>query len=111
MHMPIEWQHRHPFLLLSVTSAEECVIALGVADATGQAGVYRLRSLAPIAQSVERLHGKEKVYGSIPYWGSDSRSLGTAVHISVTLMSTTRTGSGETGPNGGVAQVVRAHGS
>ena len=25
---------------------------------------------APIAQSVERLHGKEKVYGSIPYWGS-----------------------------------------
>ena len=27
-------------------------------------------SLAPIAQSVERLHGKEKVYGSIPYWGS-----------------------------------------
>ncbi len=28
-------------------------------------------SLAPIAQSVERLHGKEKVYGSIPYWGSD----------------------------------------
>jgi hypothetical protein len=27
--------------------------------------------LAPIAQSAERLHGKEKVYGSIPYWGSD----------------------------------------
>ncbi|AKZ57499.1 hypothetical protein SAM23877_4454 [Streptomyces ambofaciens ATCC 23877] len=27
-------------------------------------------SLAPIAQSAERLHGKEKVYGSIPYWGS-----------------------------------------
>ena len=30
-------------------------------------------SLAPIAQSAERLHGKEKVYGSIPYWGSDVR--------------------------------------
>ncbi|MCW2872226.1 MAG: hypothetical protein JWL99_3546 [Streptomyces oryziradicis] len=28
-------------------------------------------SLAPIAQSVERLHGKEKVCGSIPHWGSD----------------------------------------
>jgi hypothetical protein len=25
---------------------------------------------APIAQTAERLHGKEKVYGSIPYWGS-----------------------------------------
>ena len=27
-------------------------------------------SLAPIAQSAERLHGKEKVNGSIPFWGS-----------------------------------------
>ncbi len=34
------------------------------------AAVYPHTSLAPIAQSVERLHGKEKVYGSIPYWGS-----------------------------------------
>ena len=32
--------------------------------------VYPRLSLAPIAQSAERLHGKEKVYGSIPYWGS-----------------------------------------
>ncbi len=30
-------------------------------------------SLAPIAQSAERLHGKEKVYGSIPYWGSGEK--------------------------------------
>jgi hypothetical protein len=30
---------------------------------------------APIAQSAERLHGKEKVYGSIPYWGSDGAGL------------------------------------
>ena len=30
----------------------------------------RLFEHAPIAQSAERLHGKEKVYGSIPYWGS-----------------------------------------
>ncbi len=30
-------------------------------------------SLAPIAQSVERLHGKEKVCGSIPHWGSGDR--------------------------------------
>ena len=33
--------------------------------------VYLARSTqAPLAQSAERLHGKEKVYGSIPYWGS-----------------------------------------
>ena len=31
--------------------------------------LYRLH--APIAHSAERLHGKEKVYGSIPYWGSE----------------------------------------
>ncbi|CAK7281782.1 hypothetical protein SGPA1_12575 [Streptomyces misionensis JCM 4497] len=30
-------------------------------------------SLAPIAQSAERLHGKEKVNGSIPFWGSGVR--------------------------------------
>ncbi len=30
------------------------------------ARVYSFSSLAPLAQSVERLHGKEKVYGSIP---------------------------------------------
>ncbi len=29
---------------------------------------------APIAQSAERLHGKEKVYGSIPYWGSATKA-------------------------------------
>lgn len=28
------------------------------------------KNTAPIAQTAERLHGKEKVYGSIPYWGS-----------------------------------------
>ena len=28
--------------------------------------VYRCSLLAPLAQSVERLHGKEKVFGSIP---------------------------------------------
>jgi hypothetical protein len=33
-------------------------------------GMLLLVGQAPIAQSVERLHGKEKVYGSIPYWGS-----------------------------------------
>ncbi len=40
-------------------------------------------SLAPIAQSVERLHGKEKVYGSIPYWGSG----GTGTSLFVTGFS------------------------
>jgi hypothetical protein len=32
----------------------------------GVLAVYALSSLAPLAQSAERLHGKEKVYGSIP---------------------------------------------
>ena len=31
------------------------------------------RRLAPIAQSAERLHGKEKVNGSIPFGGSSSK--------------------------------------
>jgi hypothetical protein len=38
-------------------------------EAVGSASLTCL-SIAPIAQSAERLHGKEKVYGSIPYWGS-----------------------------------------
>src|SRR5215470_15047147 len=37
--------------------------------------VCYVRRRAPIAQSVERLHGKEKVYGSIPYWGSTTKGL------------------------------------
>ena len=32
----------------------------------------RIRLVAPIAQSAERLHGKEKVKGSIPFRGSHS---------------------------------------
>ena len=32
----------------------------------GLEAVYAHSSLAPLAQSAERLHGKEKVYGSIP---------------------------------------------
>ena len=32
----------------------------------------RIRLVAPIAQSAERLHGKEKVKGSIPFRGSDA---------------------------------------
>jgi hypothetical protein len=35
-------------------------------------------SRAPIAQQAERLHGKEKVCGSIPHGGSDSVSGATA---------------------------------
>jgi hypothetical protein len=59
--------------------------------------VYSRLSLAPIAQSAERLHGKEKVYGSIPYWGSG---------VGASPSRTRSPGSG-----GGVAQAVRAHGS
>ena len=32
----------------------------------------KLVRVAPIAQSAERLHGKEKVKGSIPFRGSDT---------------------------------------
>ena len=46
--------------------------------------------VAPIAQSAERFHGKEKVKGSIPFWGSSA---------------------GESPYRGGVAQLVRAHDS
>ena len=51
--------------------------------------------LAPIAQSVERFHGKEKVQGSIPCRGSDALLLPW----------------GDGTLPGGVAQVVRAHDS
>ena len=46
--------------------------AAGPRNGFGRSAADRVMSssLAPIAQSVERLHGKEKVYGSIPYWGS-----------------------------------------
>ena len=51
-------------------------------------------SSAPLAQSVERFHGKEKVNGSIPLGGSvDARR------------------SAARGYRGGVAQLVRAHDS
>ncbi len=43
---------------------------LGVSISRGQQRPCKVVGVAPIAQSVERLHGKEKVYGSIPYWGS-----------------------------------------
>lgn len=42
--------------------------------------MYPCQSLAPIAQSAERLHGKEKVYGSIPYWGSVPGVVALGVH-------------------------------
>jgi hypothetical protein len=41
------------------------VCSMGAANvAPGQSG--RGGAVAPLAQSAERLHGKEKVYGSIP---------------------------------------------
>ena len=48
--------------------------------------------LAPLAQSVERFHGKEKVNGSIPLGGSMDAERGARAH-------------------GGVAQSVRANDS
>ena len=36
--------------------------------------MYSLPSAAPIAQSVERFHGKEKVNGSIPFGGSKGQA-------------------------------------
>ena len=49
------------------------------------------RGQAPLAQSVERFHGKEKVNGSIPLGGSVD--------------------AGQSVDRGGVAQLVRAHDS
>ena len=40
-------------------------------DSKGEVPLYPLGLAAPIAQSVERFHGKEKVNGSIPFGGSD----------------------------------------
>jgi hypothetical protein len=54
------------------------------------------RAKAPLAQSVERFHGKEKVNGSIPLGGSVVAEL---LH------------GAERHPDGGVAQLVRAHDS
>src|SRR6476646_8673920 len=54
------------------------------------------RVKAPLAQSVERFHGKEKVNGSIP--------LGSSV-VAELLQGAERH------PDGGVAQLVRAHDS
>ena len=51
---------------------------------------------APLAQSVERFHGKEKVNGSIPLGGS----------VVAELLQ-----GAERHPDGGVAQLVRAHDS
>ena len=49
---------------VAVTPSSAC-------SGAGRGAVYSRRACAPIAQSAEHLHGKEKVYGSIPYWGSD----------------------------------------
>src|SRR5690606_22671240 len=65
-------------------------------------GACTLVSAAPIAQSAERLHGKEKVKGSIPFRGSDRRPR---------RASTTMACRPWVDDHGGVAQVVRAHGS
>ena len=54
------------------------------------------RGQAPLAQSVERFHGKEKVNGSIPLGGS----------VVAELLQ-----GAERHPDGGVAQLVRAHDS
>ena len=43
---------------------------------------------APIAQQAERLHGKEKVCGSIPHGGSDSFSDATARRRNMRAMQT-----------------------
>ena len=67
-------------------------------------GRGRCRLDAPIAQTVERLHGKEKVNGSIPFGGS--------VRSRSTDRASLGRGRWQTfGSPGGVAQVVRAHDS
>ena len=65
-------------------------------DFAGPGGSCTLIRAAPIAQSAERLHGKEKVKGSIPFRGS-------------VVCQRSRTGWRTS--CGGVAQLVRAHDS
>ena len=55
---------------------------------------------APLAQSAERFHGKEKVNGSIPLGGSVDAGRASALLGGKTRVS-----------RGGVAQLVRAHDS
>ena len=60
-------------------------------DCESKTDLLKIPLVAPIAQSAERLHGKEKVKGSIPFRGS-----GRGFYRSRC---------------GGVAQLVRAHDS
>ena len=64
------------------------------ATCLGHSGRVKFSFVAPIAQSAERLHGKEKVKGSIPFRGSG--------HVQ---------GFPGFDLRGGVAQLVRAHDS
>ena len=41
-------------------------------DCHGKSDPHKISFVAPIAQSAERLHGKEKVKGSIPFRGSNA---------------------------------------
>ncbi len=41
-------------------------------DCESKTDLLKIPLVAPIAQSAERLHGKEKVKGSIPFRGSDT---------------------------------------
>ena len=73
-----------------VQPGSACEDLLSRADCESGPNSIRLFRVAPIAQSAERLHGKEKVKGSIPFRGS---------------------GRGRRSRRGGVAQLVRAHDS
>ena len=66
----------------------------------------KLRSCAPLAQSAERFHGKEKVDGSIPSGGS-------VIYYDRRVMCDPLAVDGHEGDlhSGGVAQLVRAHDS
>ncbi len=55
---------------VSVRPRSACEVLLSSADCESDPGSIRLFRVAPIAQSAERLHGKEKVKGSIPFRGS-----------------------------------------
>ena len=55
---------------VSVRPRAACEVLLRTADCASDPGSIRLFRVAPIAQSAERLHGKEKVKGSIPFRGS-----------------------------------------
>ncbi len=89
---------RHPLSLMPATGGERHRFGALAAQAVPSFRPEITTGAAPLAQSVERFHGKEKVNGSIPLGGSATPSRQAARTKTVQF-------------RGGVAQSVRANDS